>query len=77
MAVSISIDLPATERASYNERLRWLKERIPTKEFLVNKDYPESDAYWDDPASFRIKAGIYIWSDDADRVATEYWFKFQ
>lgn len=76
MAVSINIDLPPTERGSYRERIRWIKERVPTKEFLVSKDYPESDAYWDDPTSYRLRAEISIWSDDADRVATEFWFKF-
>jgi len=76
MAVNIVIELPAKERIKFRERLRWFKERVPTKEFLVTRPYPsDSDGFWDSMDGL-LTAEVAVWSDDADRVATEFWFKF-
>lgn len=76
MAVSLRVDLPPGAHAEMNERAEWLKGRIPTKEFHINYNRTAGgDDYWDDDY-YRLMAEISIWADDADRVATEFWFKF-
>lgn len=76
MVANIVIELPVKERRKFRERLRWFEERVPTKEFLISRVEPvDHDEFW---SSFdgMLTAEVAVWSDDADRVATEFWFKF-
>lgn len=76
MIANILIDLPPNSRTELRERMRWIKERVPTKEYLITRNHSAGgEPYWDDE-DHRLMAEVAIWSDDADRVALEFWFKF-
>jgi hypothetical protein len=76
MAVSFTIELLPTQRTEFRERVRWIKERIPTKEFHITRNFSAGgEPYWDS-ADHHLMAEVSVWSDDADRVALEFWFKF-
>ena len=57
-----------------NERLQrntWLKGRIPTNEYFISV----RSSYIEDVDDF-ITTKVNIWADDAEIIATEFWFKF-
>jgi hypothetical protein len=69
MATTITIESPYSERELFLEKLHWLKSRLPSKEYIINT-YFEQD---EDEIIIALSAEVVIWSDDAERVAIEYW----
>lgn len=56
------------------ERSKWLRERIPSGEFIIATPSTSDDDGWD--IDDNINTTVTIWDDDAERIVTEFWFRF-
>ncbi len=56
------------------KRLTWFKERIPSNEYLITVDECKDVDGWDPDDD--IENIVTIWHEDAERIATEFWFRF-
>lgn len=56
------------------KRSIWFCERIPTQEYFIQVEQCQDNDGWE-PDDV-IETTVTVWSDDAERVATEFWFKF-
>lgn len=56
------------------KRSNWFNERIPSKEYLITVQECGDIDGWDPDDD--VETVVTVWSDDADRVATEFWFLF-
>ena len=55
-------------------RSDWIRQRVPSDEYYVaTPSSLEEDGYDIDD---EVETTITIWSEDADKVITEFWFKF-
>ncbi len=70
MAASIRITESYRHRHRLSEKVKWLTDRVPTKEFRVEWEHEE----YDDRIE-TISAVVTIWSLNAEKVITEYWWK--
>ena len=55
-------------------RLMWLRERIPSEEFFIAIPPSEDEDGYD--LDDEIQSVVTIWADDADKIITEFWFRF-
>ena len=55
-------------------RSNWLRERIPSDEYFIITPSTNDDDGWDDEDN--IETTVTIWHEDAERIITEFWFKF-
>ena len=55
-------------------RSNWLRERIPSGEFIIASPRTNDDDGWDDEDN--IETTVTIWHEDAERIITEFWFRF-
>jgi hypothetical protein len=74
MAVQIKYTTRLREFKARHSRSTWLVERIPSQEFLIHTPSSSDDDGWD--VDDHIETTVTIWHDDAERIATEFWFKF-
>jgi hypothetical protein len=73
MSVQIKYRTKLRQFGERHKRFKWFKERIPSQEFLVGTPKgAASDLELDD----ELEVTVTIWADDAERIATEFWFKF-
>jgi hypothetical protein len=56
------------------KRLNWFRERIPSSEYLITVDECKDVDGWEPDDD--VETTVTVWSDDAELVATEFWFKF-
>ena len=74
MSVQIKYKTQVRHISERTKRRHWLTERIPSDEFLIEvQSCPDIDGW--DPDD-RIETTVTIWADDAEKIATEFWFKF-
>ena len=57
------------------KRNAWLYERIPTQEYFIQTDTTAAYEYGVDMDDF-IETIVTIWHNDAEKIATEFWFQF-
>ena len=57
------------------KRNSWLHTRIPTQEYFVQTDTTIAYEYSVDMDDC-IETIVTIWAEDAERIATEFWFQF-
>ena len=71
MTVQFTYTTLVTDISSRVNRSAWLKNRIPSEEYFIMTGLHELDSIDD-----VIETIITIWADDAERIATEFWFQF-
>jgi hypothetical protein len=73
MSVQIKYTTKLRQFNERHKRFKWFTERIPSNEFLVGTPRADdSDIDLDD----MLEVTVTIWAEDAERIATEFWFKF-
>jgi hypothetical protein len=74
MAVEIKYKTQMREFKSRYERSTWFIERIPSHEFMIQTPSTSDDDGWE--VDDHIITTVTIWDTDAEKIATEFWFKF-
>lgn len=69
MAVAIRITEPYRFRHRLSDKVKWLMDRVPTKEFRVEFEHEEED-----DTIINVGAIVTIWSEDAEKIAVDYWW---
>lgn len=54
------------------DRAVWIEENIPTKEYHIYGTIEKNE----DNNIVEIETCVTIWCENADKIATEFWFKF-
>jgi hypothetical protein len=74
--MSVQIKYITKLRTGYERMARsnWFMDRIPSKQYLITVDECKDVDGWDPDDD--VETTVTVWSDDAERVATEFWFKF-
>lgn len=69
MAASIRITEDYRHRHRLSEKVKWLVDRVPSKEFRIEWEHEENDDYIE-----TVSAVVTIWADNAEKLITEYWW---
>lgn len=73
MSVQIKYNTPLGKISERIKRSNWFRERIPTEEYHIAVQLDDEDEL---EIEDLIETVVTIWADDADKIATEYWFRF-
>ena len=72
MPVQITYRTEFSDLNGRMDRAVWLEDRVPSNEYNL-----ESCIEFDTIGMpIVLETTVILWCDDADRVATEFWFKF-
>ena len=69
MAVQINIEESFLNRKKVFEKVQWLMDRVPSREFRVEYSHEEENH-----AIKFVAAQVTIWSEDAEKLAVDYWW---
>jgi hypothetical protein len=56
------------------DRSLWFRNRIPTEEYFIHTPSSNDEDGWD--IDDNIETTVTIWTDDAEKIVTEFWFRF-
>lgn len=74
MSVQIKYTTLMKDFRGRHARMKWFHARIPTEEYFFQTPSSNNDDGWDPDDN--IETIVTVWANDADRIATEFWFQF-